>query len=294
MKGFRNILLILWGFSLGVGQSGYAEGLLVEGIDAVSFSVGQSRVALVRDSASVFINPSGLGQVKKRGGQMTAFNYLESSRLSGTYAMPFYLGSLGVGYSQIRVPDIVETTYNDSTGLGEETGRELSAMATMAMLSYGLRVKRNAYVGLSVGQVTERYFDMSGQGLLCNIGATWRLTEDLQLGGVINHVLGLPFQYSDGEPVTRSKQLRLGLAWRLWTKKSVLLISGSHRSERTTVQIGAISQLSPEIRICSGVNSRGKTIGLGLLLNGIRIDVAWQQPDSSLVAPHLRVSIGVE
>ena len=180
------------------------------------------------------------------------------------------------------------------TGLGEETGRELSAMATMAILSYGLKVKNNAYVGLSVGQVTERYFDMSGQGLLCNIGATWRLREDLQLGGVINHVLGLPFQYSDGESVTRSKQLRLGLAWRLWTKKTVLLISGSQRSERTTFQVGAISQLSPEIRIRSGGNSRGKTIGLGVLLKGVRIDVAWQQPNSPLVDPHLRVAIGLE
>lgn len=139
-------------------------------VGARAAAMGNAISASVDDLTSIYWNPAGLSAVTR--GNVTAeyakwladvdFNFF-------AIAVPTKLGTIGVGLTSMRTPDMEVTTVDDQFGTGETFNASSYALA----LSIGRSLTDRFGVGASLKYVSERIWNSSAGGVAMDIGTTF-------------------------------------------------------------------------------------------------------------------------
>lgn len=154
-------------------------------VGARAAAMGNAISASVEDLTSIYWNPAGLSAVTR--GKVTAeyaqwladvdFNFF-------AVAVPTSVGTVGLGITSMRTPDMEVTTVDDQYGTGETFTASSYALA----LSFGRSLTDRFAVGSSIKYVSERIWNSTAGGVAIDIGTTFITPfRDIRLGASISN-----------------------------------------------------------------------------------------------------------
>lgn len=197
--------LVLW-----LTFSSYASGpgttvanFLKIGIGARATAMGEAFTALVDDGTSIYWNPAGLVQVKKRELLVMYNIYFEGINQGYlSLASPLARGTVGLGINYVHIGDIEGTDeYGNFTG-------DFSASDFQASLAYSRFISPRLTFGISVGILQDAIKEDKKTAFFGNVGLLLKTARLLSLGLVFQNIgskLGedpLPLTFRGGVAVT--------------------------------------------------------------------------------------------
>jgi hypothetical protein len=154
-------------------------------VGARATGMGNAFTALVNDATSIYWNPGGLAQVQ--GSTFTA-EYAEwLGGIDFNYAalvLPTGFGTIGVGVTSMRTPEMEVTTIDQQDGTGETFDVASYAFA----LSYAKALTDRFSIGGTAKLVNERIWNSTASGIALDIGTVFETPfRGIRLGASITN-----------------------------------------------------------------------------------------------------------
>jgi len=200
MRGHRSIAATLWLLVLtaGVAQAQFASEtrtvtragtaaaeFLSIPIGARATAMGSAVSATIDDPTAIYWNPAGLTGLTR--GTFTAEYAQWLADISVNYvavATPLGAGTVGIGVTAVRTPEMEETTVEQQEG----TGRTFTAASYAVALSYARALTDRFSIGGSVKFITERISFSTASGLALDIGTLFVMPfRGIRLGAAITN-----------------------------------------------------------------------------------------------------------
>lgn len=154
-------------------------------IGARATAMGNAISASIDDPTAIYWNPAGLSGLAR--GTFTAEYAQWLADISVNYvavAVPLGVGTIGVGVTAVRTPEMEETTVEQQDG----TGRTFTAASYALSLSYARALTDRFAVGGSVKYIAERISYSMASGLALDIGTLFVTPfQGLRLGAAITN-----------------------------------------------------------------------------------------------------------
>lgn len=173
-------LLVLPSLAFGqskVGQAGAK--FLAIGISARSVGMAEAFTAISDDATAVHYNAAGLTQIENREVILTHIQYVADITYNfAALAWPVYSigGTVGVGVYALDAGDIIETTYENSTGyIDPNSGewRTFSAQEHAIAFSYARTLTDHFSIGVTWKLIDQLYAEERATGWAADIGTTY-------------------------------------------------------------------------------------------------------------------------
>ena len=139
-------------------------------IGARATAMGSAFTASVNDATSIYWNPAGLGSMEK-----ATFAAEQASWLAGidfnyvAVVVPTRIGTIGLGVTAMRTPDMEVTTITDQNGTGEMFDAASYAFA----LSFGRTLTDKFSIGGTAKLISERIWNSNASGLALDVGTVF-------------------------------------------------------------------------------------------------------------------------
>jgi len=273
----RAILAILLASVLvsGLTLSSYASGpgttaanFLKIGIGARATAMGEAFTALADDGTSIYWNPAGLVQVKKR--ELLAMYNIYFEEIKQGYlslASPLLQGTIGLGFNYLHMGDIEGTDAQ-----GNLTGY-FSASDFQASLAYARSLSPHLSFGISAGILQDAIKEDKKTAFLANVGLLLKTSRLFSFGLVFQNIgskLGegpLPFTFRGGVAVMLEP-----------LNVEVDIVKPS--DNETHYCVGVEWQIKEVLALRSGYKARqdigpGMSIGIGLSIKQIQFNYAY-------------------
>jgi hypothetical protein len=177
---------IIWASENG----GYAGSFLRMGVGARAISMGNTGVAHPTNAYSSFYNPAAFGLAEDHlVGLSYSFLSLDRRFEYVSFSMKVPPGAgFSIGWIESGVSDLY--SYNS---IGEETG-EINHSANAVYFSFGRQFSERLSVGVSLKILFEYIndgtdeFDYTSNGVGFDIGALYKIMDDLMIGGQIKDI----------------------------------------------------------------------------------------------------------
>jgi hypothetical protein len=161
--------------------------------------MGNAVTALDNAATAIHWNPSGLAEVTGAGFTGEYAEWLAEVDFNFVAVVaPTPMGTLGLGITSMRVPDMEVTTTEQQDGTGETFTAGSYALA----LSYGRALTDRFSIGGSVKIVTERIWNSSANGVAFDVGTQFVTPfRGIRLGAAIAN-FGTKLQISGDDLLT--------------------------------------------------------------------------------------------
>ncbi len=139
-------------------------------IGARATAMGGAVTASVNDATSIYWNPAGLGKMGK-----AAFAAEHASWLAGidfnyvAVVLPTSIGTIGLGVTAMRTPDMEVTTVTEQNG----TGEMFDAASYAFSLSFGRSLTDKFSIGGTAKLISERIWNSNASGLALDVGTVF-------------------------------------------------------------------------------------------------------------------------
>jgi hypothetical protein len=171
-------------------NGGYAGSYLRMGLGAKSIAMGNTGVAVPTSAYSAYYNPAAFGLIEDPLAGLS-YSFMSLDRHIGyiSFSMKVPPGAgFSVGWIESGVGDL--NSYNS---IGEKTG-DINHSANAVYFSFGRRFGERISVGVSVKILFESIndgtdeFDYGSNGVGFDIGALYRVIEDLWIGAQVKDI----------------------------------------------------------------------------------------------------------
>ncbi len=171
----------------GVGTT--AAPFLKIGIGARALGMGEAITTQAEDITALFWNPAGLAGLNKNQILLNHFDYIADMRLDfGGVAIPLpAIGTFGLFFSYLGMPDIERTTVMSPEGNGER----VSANSYAVGASFARALTDRFSIGGSAKYIKETIWHNSASGLAFDVGVMYRtFFRNLKIGMSISNFGG--------------------------------------------------------------------------------------------------------
>ncbi|MCF8262485.1 MAG: PorV/PorQ family protein [Melioribacteraceae bacterium] len=159
--------------SQSIGRVGTtAAPFLKIGVGGRALGMGEAYTTLAEDVTGLFWNPAGIANIDKMQVLFNHFDYIADIDYEfGGIALPLQgVGTIGVFFSYLGMPDIERTTINSPNGNGERVG----ANSFVAGVSYARALTDRFSIGGSMKYIQETIWHSSAVGFGFDIGLHYR------------------------------------------------------------------------------------------------------------------------
>ncbi|MDZ7373894.1 MAG: PorV/PorQ family protein [candidate division KSB1 bacterium] len=165
--GFRNV----WGQTIS-GAGTTAAPFLKIGVGGRAVGMGEAHVTLAEDITGVYWNPAGVANIPGLQILLNHFDYLADLHYEfAAAALPVTaIGTFGVSFSYLGMPDIERTTVTFPEGNGEQ----VSAYSFAVGLTYARALTDRFSIGGTAKLVRETIWHSSATGLAFDVGLLYR------------------------------------------------------------------------------------------------------------------------
>lgn len=260
-----------------------AAEMLRLGIGGRAPAMGDAYIAAARGSESLRYNPAGLGWTDHRTAEFSYNKLVEEVGLASiNYAAPIAKnGGWSVGLKWINYGSIKRTTVADPTGFtsGSFTSSDLAFSA-----GYGHKFNDNFSAGATGRYFSSKLAEFRASSFTFDLGAQWKVTDQLTLASVIQNV-GSELEFvSVGEKLPTL--FKMGAAYT--TLNDRLLVTADIekvRDEEATMRFGSEYQINDPLTVRLGWNGQNQTedgffrkltAGFGVKRDQIGLDYAYQ------------------
>jgi hypothetical protein len=197
--GYWPLLFAVWGCLLpGVAQAQFesqtrdvtkrgttAAEFLTIPVGARATAMGQAVTASVADASSIYWNPAGTALAESGLFHAEYADWLaEIDFAYVALVVPTSFGSLGLGLTTFRTPDMEVTTVEAQNG----TGDTFTASSFALALSYGKSLTNRFALGGSVKVISERIWNSSASGVAFDVGTSFLTPfKGIRLGASISN-----------------------------------------------------------------------------------------------------------
>jgi len=168
----------------GVGTSSAA--FLKIGVGARALGMGEAVATQAEDATAMFWNPAGLAKIERMQILLNHYDYLAdmSFEFAGIAIPVRNVGSFGLFFSYLGMPDIERTTITYPDGNGEM----VSASSFAAGLSYARSLTDRFAIGGSAKLIHESIWHSDASGLAMDVGIQYRtFFKNLKIGMSISN-----------------------------------------------------------------------------------------------------------
>ena len=168
----------------GVGTSSAA--FLKIGVGARALGMGEAVATQAEDATAMFWNPAGLAKIERMQILLNHYDYLAdmSYEFAGIAIPVRNVGSFGIFFSYLGMPDIERTTLTYPDGNGEM----VSASSFAAGLSYARSLTDRFAIGGSAKLIHESIWHSEASGLAMDVGIQYRtFFKNLKIGMSISN-----------------------------------------------------------------------------------------------------------
>ncbi len=313
--GLLTLCLFISASPSGYGQRNakYAGEFLSLGVGARSSGIGGAGVALSNDVTAGYFNPANLNGISYP--QIAIFH---ESRFAGLFNYDYAAGALPIDTQQTAALSIIRFGYGEikdtrnalidrnGNGVIDEDDRidpsriTIGSAADWAFIgSYSRAINEKLSVGGNVKLLHRAILDTSAWGFGIDIGASYRLLDDLRLGATLYDATKSLLAWETGHQEFIVPSLRLGAAYDLAIADAHMFrptIDGIYRfegrSETTTLDAGLFSldiaagleyAYKEKVFARAGMSELGQlSLGAGIKLPKLNIDYSFTQENSDL------------
>lgn len=153
-------------------------------IGARATGMGSAVTATIDDGTSIYWNPAGLAYAD--GGFTGEYaQWLAEIDLNFmSLVLPTTIGTIGIGITSMRTPEMEVTTVAEQNG----TGETFSASSYALALAFGRSLTDRFSIGSSIKVINERIWNSSASGVAVDIGTNFVTPfRDIRLGASISN-----------------------------------------------------------------------------------------------------------
>lgn len=154
-------------------------------VGARATAMGNAITAQVDDASAIYWNPAGLAGVTEMGVSFESAKWLSAMDMNfGTYVMPAAGGTLGVGITSLRSPEMEVRTVEEQNG----TGETFNAASFALSVAYARKLTNRFSIGGTAKVVNERIWHSSASGVALDIGTMFVTPfKGVRLGAAISN-----------------------------------------------------------------------------------------------------------
>ena len=304
MKHLKKILFLIFLFIFFtiVGTTHaqkYTSEFLSIGVGARALSMGGAYVAIANDASSVYWNPAGLSQLKKR-----EISFMHASRFNGLVHVNFlnfiFPGSntnaFGISYFRMGIDDIPKSTKLDQFEQPIIEGY-MQDVEQALFLSFSRSVTNRFFWGGNIKAIRQTIGSNSSLGFGFDFGALYRFNNNFALGVNLQDISGTYIFWDTGHKDVRSPTVKWGFALNSSVPflfgKATLAINQNIRFEgqnnENNFALGEIAgsdfQFGGEfvflntLALRAGLERKNFTAGTGFRINFLEINYAFVSYD---------------
>lgn len=136
-------------------------------VGARSTGMGNAVTAQVDDLSSIYWNPAGLTSLDKPSLSFETAKWINQINFNyGAFSTPLAGGTLGIGMTSIRTPEMEVITVEEQDG----TGETFNAASYAVSVSYARKLTDRFSIGGTAKLVSERIWHSSANGVAIDIG----------------------------------------------------------------------------------------------------------------------------
>jgi len=262
------------------------------GLSARAYGLGQAMSAEVSDSTSVFWNPAGLADIGSGDIGLLKYAAYETDYISGQAATRIGDVGLGFGYISAGLTGIVNSTR--SNGRAVATGETSSYGAHGFFLGAGARVWGELRAGITAKYLTESLAGYQATGFGVDLGFQYPVFSWLDAGLSVQNMIvpQMAWDTPSGikEPVTLL--VRPGLAMQV-SRQIRVMTQVDWRENRGTQFLWGVEYLPMDmLAFRTGYNTREWSVGTGIQLGGLTLDLTWSTAWTESVSDTYRLGMG--
>jgi hypothetical protein len=277
-----------------IGKSQTAASYLWLAPSARAQAMGNSFVGAGNDASAIYYNPAGLAQPVNSSEMYTeppqrhemlftssvmgldrshyffgyVYSFTKKNSASSAYALrrPFTPMGIGLGIISFGIRGI------EGYDVFGNRGSDFNDSENAFLLSYGANIYDNFSLGISYKGLLQNMSDGGAGGWAFDLGALYRLNEDLSLGLSIRNLMGqLKWQVSDPAAGTSSEYSEqvamntiLGSSYRLTPRVALFTDVEFADKQNLDWHIGSEYDLTPMSVLRAGLDGYNPTIGFGI------------------------------
>lgn len=272
-----------------------AAAFLNTGRQPIAVGMGSAYVATPVGSDAIYWNPAALAH------NNADFSLLQS-RAFETDFLGFQASGIaetigwGIAYDSASVTGIPESTLNN-LGRYVDSGDTNSYTAQALSLALAYPLIQDLSVGLSLKAVQERAADFEATGFGADVGLQYQFDDRTVIGATLTNVIQPTLAWNT--PSKNKEALpqfaRLGIAYEGLHPQLMVAASGQWQDGRDAiVNVGANFALSNQIHLRAGLEDGSLTMGTGLYLGTMGIDIAWMSPKENLLSDVYRFGLRLQ
>ncbi len=281
-----------------------AGAFIEQGIGARAAGMGMAYVSVVGDSQSVYWNPAKLTNVKNIDVNGMVTSAFETNFSNVQVAGPVGEWSMGLGFYGANTPGIRRTTLDTLSDSGRfiATGDEFSYSASAVFLSTGKQITPELSLGASVKVLSEALDSNRASGYGVDVAASYKVSEQLAVAAIVQNALQprMVWNTASGNVDTVPRNLKIGADYAIFPNWIAAGDIDIRPSRPFKYHLGTEYWVSPIVPIRLGldnVTTQGGakfdlTLGTGIYLERLRMDLSWSNPENTVIADVWRFSLG--
>ena len=297
MNLFSILLLFIFSFPFLVYGSNNAGAFIENGIQARASGMGMSHVSIAQNSDAIYWNPALLSfstspEVRFMGAKAYETHYVSMQGLFTIMGHP-----IGVGIINAYMDDIKETTYDATTSRYRVSGNTLFYNATASYLASSFHILDSLSIGTSLKYLQERVDHYQTFGIGLDVGMAYILGEHITLGANVQNLIqpSMKRSLSSATIDTVPTLFKLGGSASFFYDRLLTSMDLNLRKNRTAkITMGLEYWLTKPFAIRVGLNKDIMSLGLGLHLDSLMIDFAWNKPAAFYLEDIYKISFAYQ
>lgn len=273
----RIIIISCLFYSIALGSS-TAGSFSENPISVKSIALGGCSAALL-DTSGVYKNPAII-KINNQHALNTMHGKLFSdiNYFNITYVRPEFTNyKFGFGFSFLNnsVAGIEETTYDNSTGAAEYTGKKLSYSASAYVFSFGNKLNDQFFYGSNLKIFQEAMAGANSSGVGADAGMIYKFNDKLLIGFSAINLIKPALRWSTGSSDQVNTRFSTGLAYKYSSAINMYMDIEKVENRQAFIHGGLEYKPLEFIAFRAGYDRSRLTVGTGFSYNNIAIDYAY-------------------
>jgi len=292
MKNYLIIIYLFIGFTLPVVAENNAGAFIEKSYGPRPIAMGSAFTGVANDGNAIYLNPAGLTQIKKSEIEVRNFQGFETVFTGFNYTSKWQGVSYGIGFQNAVVDDIQRSSL--VSGRWKATGDVFAYRANAGFLSVAKEIIPKLSLGGTVKYIYEKLDANTGTGVGIDAGMHYQINDGVGLGIAVQNVTPTPIKWNtdSGQTDTIPRTIRGGTGILLLDKSLLLSADISYTENRPIYgHAGVEYWLLNIIPLRAGLDGESLSMGTGLHMQNIGMDVSWVSPKLDEIDDIYRFSI---
>lgn len=266
------------------------------GINARPAAMGMSYVSEATGCDGVYWNPAALSQSEKLSMRNMSTRAYETDYTSIMVASRLMGLHMGIGYIGAQVPGIKNTELDSQTHRYYNTGKNLDYKAAAYYGAIAMELNPVLALGLTTKFIQEEAAGYRAQGLGADLGILCSPENNIKLGLNIQNMIQPRMKWNtpSGNTEVVPSLIRAGMSLNLLENTLTLCYETDFKKTReATHHAGLEYRPLPIFPLRAGLDGTAVSMGMGLNLDALQLDLAWTNPSQSYLDDIYRFSLGM-